>query len=155
MAHVADHLFTGRVAEANVVAEILVPALLKPPGGADWHSVFLSQDMACGYAIVQAGTNCLGVIDMVTVCETGDYRDGRATIGALEPHHNDIYDHSEQILGVADPILVNDHTMAGATLMAGKRPDDLNILDRVQDSSLRNPVKCPDFCRCLLIKCIL
>ena len=145
----------GRVAEANGIAEILVPALLKPPGGADWHSVFLYQNMASGYAIIQAGTNCLGVIDMVTMCKKGNYSDGRATIGALEPHYNDVNDHSEQILGIADPILVNDHTTAGTTLMAGKGPDVLNILDSIHHSSLRDPVKSPEFCRCLLIKCIL
>lgn len=98
VAHIAAHLFAGRVAESDAVAEILVPALLKPPGGADWHSVYLSQDMACGYQIAQAGADCLGVVYMVAVSETGDYRYGRSTIGALEPHDDDVGDHSEQIL---------------------------------------------------------
>jgi len=111
--------------------------------------------MSCGYAIVQAGTNCLGVIDMIAMCKKGYYSDGRATIGALEPHYNDVDDQSEEILGIADPILVNDHATLGTALMAGKRPDLLNILDRIQDGSLRDPVKSPEFCRCLLIKCIL
>lgn len=111
--------------------------------------------MSYGYVVVQAGAVCLGVVDMAAVCEAGDYRDGRTTIGVLEPHYNDIYDHSKEILGVADPILVNDHTMLGPALMADEGPDGFNILDSVQDSSLRDPVKSPESCRCLLIKCIL
>lgn len=154
VAHVAAHLFGGRIAEANVVAKILVPALLKPPGGADWHSVFLCQDMACGYAVVQAGADCLGVVDVVAMCETGDYRDGRAAGGALEPHNNDVDDHSEQILGVTDPILVNDHAKVGTTLVAGNGPDFINILDSIQNNRFRDLVKSPEFFRCLLKKCI-
>ncbi len=144
----------GRVAEPNGIAEILVPALLKPPGGADWHSVFLSQDMSCGYAVVQAGADCLGVVDVVAMCETGDYRDGRTASGALEPHDNDVNDHSEQILGVADPVLVNDHAMAGITLMAGNGSDFFNVLDSIQNCRLRDLAKSPEFFRCHLIKCI-
>ncbi|HCU30967.1 MAG TPA: hypothetical protein DIC57_11550 [Sphaerochaeta sp.] len=91
-------LFLCRVPEPPLVAEILVPALLQPPRRAHRVAILLQEHMTGCYPMIQAGMDCMGVIDMAAVGEEGDDGDGGPAPGALEPHHHDVGNSPEQIL---------------------------------------------------------
>jgi len=100
--------------------------------------------------MVQATVNRPGVIGMAAVDEIGDHGGGGPATGAFEPHHDYIGNSPEQVQGIAEAVLVDDHATARAAFEAGLQPDAFNILDNIQDLPLVNLVVPTDFLGCLL-----
>lgn len=100
--------------------------------------------MAGGDPVVQAGIDCMGIIDMAAVREEWNDGYGGSTDRTLEPDHHDIDHNPKEILRVTDSVLVDHHAMAGTTSMAGKRPDGLNVLHHIQQGIPRDLECFPD-----------
>jgi hypothetical protein len=96
----------------------------------------------------------MGVIDMAAVHKEGNDGYGGSTDRTLEPDHHDVDDNPKEILRVTDTVLVDHHAVAGTASMAGNRPDGLDVPHHIQQGTLRDLERFPDFARCLLKCCV-
>lgn len=151
-AQTVEHLIHRRVAKVDLVPEILVPELLKPPRWTYVRPPLVSHLMTGGQSMMQTGVDCIGIIDMVAVCKCGNYGNGSFAETAFEPYDDDQNDRSLQVLGVPRPVLMNYHAPSGSTTVTSCWPDFLHIVDHIQRQRFGYSITCSLFGRRLLKK---
>ena len=151
-AQTVEHLIHRWVAKVDLVPEILVPELLKPPRWTHLQSPVVAHMVTSSQSILQTGVDCISIVDMVAVYKCGNYGNGSFAETAFEPYYDDQNDLSLQVLRVPRPVLMNYHAPSGSTTMTSYWPDSLHIVDYIQRQRFGYSIKCSLFGRRLLKK---